>query len=296
MKHPWTTTASLILLFLISQVIGLSLLYTSLNVYVTDGTQQVLYEDTALGERPALEGASSLIFLIAGVAIGTAMLLLIIRWKALHLWKLWFFLAVLLALTIAFGVLIPFWHAFILALILAGWKVMRPNAIIHNSTEIFMYAGIAILIVPLFDLTWAIVLLVLISIYDVIAVWHSKHMVKMAEAQTKSNLFAGLYLPKKGPKVKLGEKVTTKKSGGAAILGGGDIAFPLLFAGVVMKWLIERMGHPPFTALLVSLTVAFTTAAALFLLFYFAKKDRYYPAMPFLTAGCFLGLLIVALF
>ncbi len=32
-----------------------------------------------------------------------------------------------------------------------------------------------------------------------------------------------------------------------------------------------------------------TTAIALFLLFYYAKKDKYYPAMPFVSAGCLIG-------
>ena len=64
-----------------------------------------------------------------------------------------------------------------------------------------------------------------------------------------------------------------------AILGGGDVAFPLIFAGVVMKAL-------SFTHALI--IAAATTLASLFL-FIGAKKQKFYPAMPFLTAGCLIG-------
>ena len=81
------------------------------------------------------------------------------------------------------------------------------------------------------------------------AVWKSKHMVKMAKFQTKSNIFAGLMLPyqKKTGKVVSAVTKTEKKESAphtaiekkkelkTAILGGGDVAFPLLFAGVVLK-------------------------------------------------------------
>jgi len=37
------------------------------------------------------------------------------------------------------------------------------------------------------------------------------------------------------------------------------------------------------------------TTLALFSLFMYAKKNKFYPAMPFLTAGCFIGFLIAKL-
>ncbi len=46
-----------------------------------------------------------------------------------------------------------------------------------------MYTGIAILFVPILNVFWMIILLIVISIYDAYAVWKSKHMVKMANFQ-----------------------------------------------------------------------------------------------------------------
>lgn len=295
MKHSLPITLLLVGLFLAAQIIGVSLIFLDQDIVVEDGVRTVEYGMTALGERPALEGQASLWFLLAGVALGTILLLFLVRIKAFGLWKAWFFLAVWLALTVAFGVIIPNPAAYVLGLILASWKVFRPGPIIHNLTEIFIYAGIAVLLVPLFDLFWAIMLLLAISVYDIIAVWWSKHMVTLAEAQTKSNLFAGLYLPTKKEISAHGKAVPSpqgKKRKGGAILGGGDIAFPLLFSGAALAWLVER-GASPLAALYQSLIIVAFATLSLALLFTFAKKERFYPAMPFLTAGCLAGLGVV---
>jgi presenilin-like A22 family membrane protease len=282
----------LVLLFLAAQVIGISLLSLNIDGIRTENGRVIIeYGDTALGERPQTEGFQSMLYLLLGVALGTLLVLVLIRYKIFAVWKLWFLLAVWISTSIAFGVLIPAAVAIVLCLGLSIWKVFWPNPIVHNLTEIFMYAGLAVLLVPVFSLLWAAVLLVIISIYDIIAVWHSKHMVVMAQAQTESNLFAGLYIPKgalpvpQKPREHKGRQTS-------AILGGGDIAFPLLFSGVVMDWLILQ-GSSKAAALYFTLIVIITTTVALTLLFFYAKKDRFYPAMPFLSAGAFAGFAIV---
>ena len=125
-----------------------------------------------------------------------------------------------------------------------------------------------------------------------IAVWKTKHMVSMAKFQAKSKLFAGLLVPYSNKSKNLlattNKNITTKTTKveyKQAILGGGDIAFPLLFSGVILK----TMGVLP--AIIVSLT----TAVALLLLFIGADKKKFYPAMPFVSAGCFIGYLSVSL-
>jgi presenilin-like A22 family membrane protease len=131
------------------------------------------------------------------------------------------------------------------------------------------------------------------------AVWKSGHMVTLAKFQTSSKSFAGFVIPygktkgesiiKKGMPKDIGEKGGMR----IAILGGGDIAFPLLFAGVVMDWLISTVGLEKIPALLQSSIISLFAAGALLFLFMWAKKDRFYPAMPFISAGCFLGLGII---
>jgi len=79
-----------------------------------------------------------------------------------------------------------------------------------------------------------------------------------------------------------GKKKMKKVKVNLAILGGGDVAFPLIFAGVILN----KYGMTD-----ALITIAFTSIALL-LLFTFSKKGKFYPAMPFLTAGCLVGFLI----
>ena len=293
MKHSISITALLVFLFLAAQLIGLCLVYLHGQKTVVAGEPRIDYGETAIGARPNAEPSQIFWLLVIGVGIGTAILLMLIRFKLFKLWKIWFFAAVFLSLYIAFDVITAKVAAFVVALALAIWKVFRPNVIVHNMTELFVYGGIIILIAPLFNLSWAIVLLLVISVYDMFAVWKSKHMVTLAEASTENNVLAGLYLPKKATG-SIPPPPNPKKAG-MAVLGGGDIAFPLLFSSVVMTWLVNEQGVLHFTALMQTLIITLCCTFVLAALFAYSKKGKFYPAMPFLSLGCFVGLAVISI-
>lgn len=321
MKHPWSTTFILLGLFVVSQIIGLWLLQENMSLEETESGLVVDHKDTVIGAHPQLSGWQSVLYVMTGVLLGTVILLVLIKFGQVQLWKVWFLLAVFLAQAVAFGVFLPGVVALVLSLILALLKVYKPGPVVHNLSEMFLYAGIAILLVPILDIFWMLVVLLLISLYDMWAVWHTKHMVQMAEFQKGSKVFAGLMVPKSEKKVlhttkkqaKPLQKTGPSKGRATAILGGGDIAFPLLFSGTVLQQLavggsVELFSGLPFAfpifsfatfslefAFLLSLLITFTVGISLFLLFYYAEKSRYYPAMPFVSAGCVAGLAMVAL-
>jgi presenilin-like A22 family membrane protease len=309
MKHTLPVTLILISVFIASQLLGLGLIAAGTTTTVDEeGNVVVAHEDTALGPRPETRGFASFTYLVVGIAVGTIVLLILIKFNLLRVWKLWFFLAVWLAMTVSLGGLMHAYVAAGVALALAVWKIFRPNVIVHNLTEVLVYSGIALLVVPILDLFYMSLLLVVIAVYDAYAVWKSKHMVAMAKFQTESKLFAGLLVPytREAAKAQKTTKIvkTTRttqpmvqesQGGRNAILGGGDIAFPMLYTGVVMDSLLQS-GLSRMAAFGYSLIVVAATATALFLLFYYAKKDRFYPAMPFLAAGCFAGYGILRLF
>jgi presenilin-like A22 family membrane protease len=257
MKHKLPVTLILVTVFLLTQIIGL---------YIT---KQYLTEELPLGmERPEFKETTSYIPLLTGILIATILAFMIIKFGALRLWKIWFFLASAYLLTIAFGAIFTSTFALFLGITFTAIRFVRPSVIIHNFSELFVYSGIAAIFVPIMSVLAAAIMLLIISIYDMIAVWKTKHMIKLAKFQTKSNMFAGLFIPyKKGKTIR------------AAILGGGDIGFPMIFAGVVMKSSTFLDGF--IVAIFVSLT--------LFALLIFGKEKEFYPAMPFLTIGCALG-------
>ena len=162
--------------------------------------------------------------------------------------------------------------AFIIAFTLTILKVFySQQPYYHNFSELFLYGGLAVIFIPVFSILSISLLLILIAIYDAIAVWKTKHMVVLARQQAKTHLFAGLSFS-------YGDHKT-------AILGGGDIGFPLLYTGVLFVtygWL--------------ALIVTLTTTLSLYGLLRYGKKNTFYPAMPFIAAGCFLGYGFLVLF
>ena len=300
MKHSTTVTLILLVIFILAQYVGLAVTNEYIDVEQTKVTGEIVFSDLPIGERPDLDAKTSYITIILAILIGTGILLLLIKYKAFKVWRFWFFLAVLMTTIVSIGAFIHKTIAIIFALLLATWKIYKPNPIIHNLTEIFIYAGLAAIFVPVLNMQSIIILLALISVYDMYAVWKSKHMIVLANAQTNAKVFAGLMIPyslkdlkRKNiskskdstkdkqtrhtqKKTKHTPKKTTQR---IAVLGGGDIGFPLLFAGVILK----TYGIIP------SLIIPLFSTAGLALLFMYGKKDRFYPAMPLLTVACLIG-------
>ncbi len=292
MKHSFPVTIIILIAFLLAQFVGIAILYSYIDPVKTAETGQIEFKDLPIGERPQMEEQTAFIPVMGAVIIGTILLLILIKFNLRWLWKIWFLIAVSLSLVIAFGAFLPLLPALVLGLALAIWKIFKPNFWIQNMSELFVYGGLAAIFVPVFNLFSISILLLLISVYDAYAVWKSKHMITLAKSQADAKVFAGLLIPyslKASPKPmtarqKAGKKVAVPASR-TAILGGGDIGFPLLFAGVLLK----EMG------LWQALLIPFFTGAALFLLLWFSQEKKFYPAMPFLSAGCFIGWGVVML-
>jgi len=298
MKHNLKITLLILAIFLLAQFIGILIVKNYIDTEKTTEAGKTVFKELPIGERPPLEESTSFLWIMLAIILGTGIFLLIAKFNLTIIWKIWFLLAVVIALSVAFGAFIPTLYAFILAGIVGMWKIFKPNFWVQNISELFIYGGLAAIFSPLLNLWSMSILLVLIAAYDAYAVWSSKHMIKLAESQTKAKIFAGLLIPYELPKRKnLSQKVVgkAKKVVGkvkksvkeikvkTAILGGGDIGFPLIFAGVVLKeWgLWQSLLMPLFAAL------------GLGFLLWKGKKDRFYPAMPFISAGCFLGLFVV---
>lgn len=290
MKHSLKIIALLIAIFLLAEFVGLLIVNQYVDYGKTQETGQLTYKNLPYSiERPEMDQSTSFIFILVGVIIGTLLILVIIKLRKISVWKFWFFLAVVMTLAIAFSGFINPILAFIISIILGIFKVYKPNVIIHNFTEIFIYGGLAAVFVPLMNFFAVLMLLILISIYDMIAVWKIGHMITLAKFQASSNVFAGISIPKNDAKIVLSkkpikiQKSKEKKGISSAILGGGDIAFPLLFAGVVMKQ----------SGFLLALIVPIVTAIALFILLLRGEQGKFYPAMPFLSLGCLIGFFII---
>lgn len=297
MKHTGAITLLLLAMFFVTQLLGLFVV------------SQYLPQDQALpyGMEPPEDvepqSAPELVISFAiAFALVVVLMLVLTKYHAETFLRIWFFAVVTLAIGItlnSFLFKIPYASivAIAISIPLAFYKIFRRNLLVHNITELFVYPGIASIFVVMLaswtssPLTAIIVILILISIYDMYAVWHAGFMQKMAKYQIqKLKLFTGFFVPyigknekkiiAKAAKTKSKKEASRKVKVGVAILGGGDVVFPIILSGIVLIQI----------GLVSALMVSVGATAALALLFYLSEKGKFYPAMPFITTGCFVAL------
>jgi presenilin-like A22 family membrane protease len=294
MKHSLKITLIMLGLFLVAQFVGLGILYNYIDTQATTETGVVTFSDLPLIERPQIEGTSSIFLIVFAVGLGTVLLLFLMKHNLSWIFRAWFFMAIFIALSIAFFAFFPIIFSVSLALIIALWRTIKSNFYVHTFSELFIYGGLAVIFAPLLSIIGVVILTIVIALYDAYAVWKSKHMITLAQSQTKAKVFSGLLIPysfkniqmsssiKKKSSKKLSAKSTTKipQKVRIAMLGGGDIGFPLIFAGVVMKEI----------GLWQSFIIPFFALAGLAYIMINGDEKKFYPAMPFIGAGCLVGL------
>jgi len=243
------------LVFLSVQVFGLYVANFYQDVELPYGLEPVP-EENALG------------FLISGIILFTLLFLSLRHFKVLL--RFWFFIAIFSVMSVSLRAFVDEFSSAFVAFWLAVMRMKEGDLFLHDLTEVLLYGGLVSLLYPSFSMLHVIILLLVISAYDIISVFFTKHMMRLAKIQLKTKTFAGIFVP---------------RSKGFAILGGGDLAFPLLFLSVVMR----EYGYG------VVFPLALSTLS-LFLLIRLGKEKKAYPAMPFLTLGLLLGFLLLQLF
>lgn len=286
MKHKATITIIILSMFLLTQFIGL-------YVVASDSVPSFLSSTNA----DTSSAAFYFYQLISSFIIAILIVVLITKYKLRLVMKTWFTIVVIIAISISAAAILKnifgitnYIFPLALAIVLGILKLLRPSVVIHNATEMLIYPGIAAIFVPILTPFYVIILLILISIYDIWAVWHSGIMQKMAKFQMNElKIFGGFLIPYLTKKVrqkiasmKKSKKKEKKMKISMAILGGGDVVFPIITAGVFMLALGMSYAISVILGALVGLT----------LLLIFSEKKKFYPAMPFISAGIFLGLLV----
>jgi presenilin-like A22 family membrane protease len=315
MKHPLKLVVVLLAMFFLSQLVGIAVnnfyspTITQVSVPAQNLSSNLTINQTTYnlpyGFNPPADTtpASNLFSIVVAIALGVVIILSLMKFRAELFIRGWFFIVITFALSLSIN---SFIHqlsyaatlAVIIALPLAIIKVFKRNILVHNITEILIYPGISAIIIPLLNISTVVVLLILISIYDIYAVWHVGFMQKMAKYQMNEvKVFGGFMVPyirKEDRKLvaqlrklkKVAKSKLKKIKVNVAMLGGGDVVFPIILAGVVLH---------TFNSILYSIIIALGATISLGILFYMSKKGKFYPAMPFITAGCFVALGVVYL-
>lgn len=255
MKYALKTSLIILSLFFLAQIFGL---------YIIDKNI------AALGAQvfePGEEAEATVYVLPVIIAVITFLFLLLFKLKLNKLLVVWYSLAFISCVSVTLASFINEVYAIIIAFALLLLRFDTRDNFFHNMSELLVYAGLAVLMLSSVDLNIMIFLLAVISIYDVIAVNMSRHMVALAKSQLSLNIFSGLKI---------------EADGAVAALGGGDVVFPLLLAGVMLR---------DYSALS-AIMVAYGSLIGLIILILVGDENKAYPAMPFITAGSCIGLIL----
>lgn len=173
----------------------------------------------------------------------------------------------------------------LLTLIIILIRVRYPMVLLQNIVFLMTIAGISIFFARQIQINHLISILLILAIYDFIAVYLTKHMVFMAEKIAKLGIGLFLILPrnlKDYLAVVKGEHLRTQNHR-YMLLGGGDVAFPLILAANLAGESLAK-SVIVFSFSLIGLLIAH-------LIFIFTQKPV--PALPSIVFMSLLGYFII---
>lgn len=205
-----------------------------------------------------------------------------------------FVLAIFFVLVIWSGIEIVFdtfavapWN-FVFTLGILGLYFLWRNVLTHDGIIVLALAGIGatigINITPMF----AMVLLIALSFYDIVAVYVTRHMIQMAETMVKTGIIFGFIIPTQAKSFFMSRSVAKTKIGSQfTILGSGDVALPLVFISSLIRFSLPQ-----------AIIVALFSVAGVFLthlLFVNQSERRPMAALPPIATMSLVGYFIALL-
>lgn len=225
-------------------------------------------------------------FLIA-FFIATVFFLIFLKTKyGGGLFKILFVLAIFAGAQVIFRVWLNPELSVILALILTSARFMIPLVIVHDIVIIAAITGIAVNLGINIKPSEAILLLIVIAVYDFIAVYVTGHMVKMFKSTVALGTIFAMMVPQNiGNFLKPVSEARQDSKKEFVYLGGGDLAFPLILA-------VSAAVKVGVISAVYAAGGAIVGLFALNLMFMMQKERRPMAGMPPLAAFSILGFLI----
>lgn len=170
---------------------------------------------------------------------------------------------------------ISFFIALAISIVMLILFIKYPEWYVIDTFGVFLAGGISAIFAISLSIKYIILLLIILSIYDFVSVYKTKHMVELAKTITSSNLPLLMIFPKKS-------SFSYIKSGfggkDAIYMGLGDIIIPGM---LIVASYIEK-GFIGFITTITGALIGF-----IILMFVISKGPQ--PGLPFLNAGCIVG-------
>ncbi len=236
---------------------------------------------------------SAVVVFFVAFLLATTVLLLVLRFlKGPKSLALFFGFVLFVGIRLVFDAFLPVLYGIVLAVIIVMLRFWKPTVLIHNIAIFIALAGVSAKLGTLLPVLAVIIILAILSVYDVIAVFKTKHMVKMFKGMISQGLPIGIVIPEdvgllnRQMKSVSAEKLKEKSRKTFIMLGGGDLSFPAVFA-------VSALAHYGWTVALA--IVAGAMVGMISIHFLLLKKNiRALPALPPIAAGSILGFVISA--
>lgn len=176
----------------------------------------------------------------------------------------------------------PIWVLFTATLIFLCWSCFK-NVLFQDVLVILSIAGVSVPFGLSIGPRAMVILLVFFAFYDFIAVYKTKHMIKMAKSMMEAGAITAFFIPFHWRNLFLKTK-DVQAGKDFIVLGGGDIAFPLLFAISVLR--VSFL-----TSILVSI-FAFVGLVISYFTFALQKTRKPIPALPPIALFAIIGYII----
>ncbi|OGN02386.1 MAG: hypothetical protein A2655_01490 [Candidatus Yanofskybacteria bacterium RIFCSPHIGHO2_01_FULL_43_42] len=183
------------------------------------------------------------------------------------------------------GTILPSPWDLAIAILFVFIFAIGANVLVHDLGIILGIAGIAAVFGLSISIEFGLVLLVVLSLYDIVAVYVTKHMVTMARSMIEGGAVFGFLIPFEFKGFFRGGKEARAGIGESfMILGSGDIGLPLIFAVSLIR-----------VSVLSAIITATFSLLGLFLthlLFLNQEKRRAMAALPPIATMTIIGYLI----
>lgn len=276
------TVVTIVSIFLLTNLIGLYVALSFLEAIESGELEQPETKFSSFEDTFVLFGY---------ILVGTAVIFISTRFWKPSLKVIEAFL-IFISSWLTFDFLIPIYFGFfsvglILAIALTAWKMLRPSITSQNIAAIFTGSGAGAVIGISFQVTPALIFLLVLCIYDFIAVFITKHMVSLAKIITQRPTVFTIASPHKFKKAKrtpLSGK--RKRKTHVFQLGLGDVVMPMMFS----ISLLTR-----FSIVNSLFSMAGSAIALAIMIYYITEKPQVLPALPFISLGTLSGFLISVL-
>ncbi|MCK5084053.1 MAG: hypothetical protein KAQ64_00165 [Candidatus Pacebacteria bacterium] len=260
------------------------------SVYIPSQSAPAIEPDSS-SLKPFYEPAEIDIFqFLLSFFIATLLMILFLKkLKGKFLFKFLFAGAIIFGAQGPFGLFLSSIYAFLASILLVIFRFIYPRIWTQNIIIIIGISGIAASLGASVKPNFAIFILIFLSVYDIIAVYKTCHMVKLFKGMAEKGAVLALIIPKSFSLWKNKFSVIRSENRSEFIfLGTGDIALPLFFAS--SAFYVDGIKFS--IAIILGAVVGL---AVNHIIFVTQKEKRAIPALPLMSFFSFMGYVAVLL-